>query len=120
MPRSVRILQRHSLPLYFLLTLGLTRLLWVPAALLATALLAFSGPMGTAQGAPADLDGGFGASGLVTTAELHGEGGPPFRRRIEHGVDERLQLRPVVRRERTRHETSAGVGARRLRLERAP
>src|SRR5207249_7898066 len=40
---------------------------WVPAALRATALLAFSGPMGTAQGAPADLDGGFGASGLVTT-----------------------------------------------------
>jgi membrane protease YdiL (CAAX protease family) len=34
MPGCARILQRHSLPLYFLLTLGLTWLLWVPAAVL--------------------------------------------------------------------------------------
>ena len=60
------------------------------------------------------------ASGSVTAAELHDEGSPVFRRRIEHDVDERFELRPVVRRERTRHETSAGAGERRLRLERAP
>jgi uncharacterized protein len=32
--RSARVLQRYSLSMYFLLTLGLTWLLWVPAALL--------------------------------------------------------------------------------------
>ena len=34
--QSAAILQRHSLPLFFLLTLGLTWLLWVPAAFLLT------------------------------------------------------------------------------------